>query len=85
MNKQIMLRERKNFKKTTKEENKKIIDYVKINPQTNLSKVRKELKLYVWSKTISRILFEEGVKHYIPVYKIYLSEENKRERKKFVE
>ena len=46
----------------------KIIDCVKINPQTNLSKIRKELKVTVSSKSISRRLAEEGIKHCIPAH-----------------
>ena len=39
----------------------------------------------MFSKTISRGLAEEGVKHYMLAHKIYLTEENKRERIRFAE
>ena len=59
-----MLKE-KNQEKLLRKQQKKIIDYVKTNPETNLSKVLKELKLTVSSKTRNRRLAEEGIKHYI--------------------
>ena len=50
------------------QEDEKIIDYVKTNSQTNLSKVRKKLKLTVSSTTIGRRLAEEGINYYIPAH-----------------
>ena len=49
----------KSLKKTTDEDDEKILYIIKLNTQTNPCKVKNELKLTLSSKTISRRLAEE--------------------------